>query len=190
MCTPFCSCEIRRYWSEYIRGFNVEFSFLLLQKGDTAAKRRLGQFVSFSCCTFFLLQPNTVANVHLVGGRVWRIYGALDPALLLLLLFSTTLRFGGGQVSGPRMMLLILLTLFFLFPSSLHSPHPFLPPFISWAVEITCPLARAHHQSHDSLHIANVMAAALIESRGCAHLCLCLDTVACEMTPERKVYFF
>lgn len=24
------------------------------------------------------------------------------------------------------------------------------PPFISLVVEITCPLARAHHQSHDS----------------------------------------
>lgn len=77
-------------------------------------------------------------------------------------------------------MLLTLLssrsTSFPSFPSFLH---PFLPPFISWAIEITCPLARAHHQFHDSLRVATVMAASLIESRACPHLCLCLDTVIC-----------
>lgn len=79
-----------------------------------------------------------------------------------------------------------------LFYLSLTPLHPFLPPFIFWPVEITCPLARAHHQSHDSLRVASVMAAALIESRGRVRLCLCLDTVVCawEMTSEWKVYFF
>lgn len=90
---------------------------------------------------------------------------------------------GGGLTAGSQMILLILLTLLFLSSTSFlslpPSLHPFLPPFISRAVEITCPLARAHHQSHDSLRIATVMAAALIESRGRVRLCLCLDTVVC-----------
>lgn len=104
---------------------------------------------------------------------------------------------GGGLTPGAQMILLILLTVLVLAPTSFpclspRSLHPFLPPFISRAVEITCPLARAHHQSHDSLRVATVMAAALIESRGRMRLCLCLDTVvrAWEMTSEWKVYFF
>lgn len=103
---------------------------------------------------------------------------------------------GGGQVPGSQMILLIRLTLLFLsftsFMSFPRSQHSFLPPFISWAVEITCPLARAHHQSHDSLRVASVTAAALIESRGRVRLYFCLDTAACtwKMTFELKVYFF
>lgn len=116
----------------------------------------------------------------------------------LLLIFSTIQGFcalvsrsmragvgagGGGLTAGSQIILLIVLTLLLLsstsflsFPCSLH---PFLPPFISRAVEITCPLARAHHQSHDSLRVATIMAVALIESRGRVRLCLCLDTVVC-----------
>lgn len=75
---------------------------------------------------------------------------------------------------------------------STAAPYPFLPPFISRAAEITCPLARAHHQLCDSSLVAAVMAAALIESRGRACRCLCVDTVICGVRdgPGMKGLFF
>ena len=102
---------------------------------------------------------------------------------------------GGGMTAGTQKILLMLSLLFLsctIFPLFPYSLHPYLLPIISRAVQITCPLARAHHQFHDSLHVASIMAAALIESKGRVRLCLRLDTVICaqEMTSEGQVNFF
>ena len=196
--------EILVWIYKRIQWCGVEFSFLSLQKEDTVARRRQGKFAFLFRAVWLPPTPtppkHTVTNTSPAGEEECEWCMELSSVGFCALV-SGSMRAvagagGGGLTAGSQMILLILLTLLFLSSTaSLSLPrslHPFLPPFISRAVEITCPLARAHHQSHDSLRIATVMAAALIESRGRVRLCLCLDTVVCawEMTSEWKVYFF
>lgn len=181
----------------------AEFLCLSQQKKkDLVPKWGHGEFIFFvQIRTSPLYQAHTPTRE-----RVWKMYGVficynphppLPPITRLFhhagfcVLVSESLRevTGAeeeGQTLDHQMLQWILWTLpdsFSVFPSLLH---PFLPLLISWAVEITCPLARAHHQSHDSLRVPSVMAGTVIESRGRVHLCLCLDTILCawEMTSK------
>lgn len=174
----------------------------------TAEKEGLGaKMRTWRIYLFVEIRASPLYQAHTpTRERVWMMYGVFicynpHPPLLPItrlfhhpgfcVLVSKSLREvtgaeEGEQTLGHQMLQWIRWTLldsFSVFPSLLH---PFLPPLISWAVEITCPFARAHHQSHDSLRVPSVMAGTVIESRGRVHLCLCLDTILCawEMTSK------
>lgn len=67
VCTPFCLCEIRRYWSEYIRGFNgavLNFHFSCCKKRTRQQEEDKESLSFFQSCIFLLLLlPNTQSQM-------------------------------------------------------------------------------------------------------------------------------